>query len=144
MPGRRRPSGSWRAKDDGAEPGEAAPKRTDTSGKTSVSNPEPPEPDLILTPPTIRGVAATPPEPAAWQGELDLVPLPGEAGEAQPDAATAETAETEAGENKDKAPDVVGGAAAQAPRDSQPDAGSVPEDPPPSSDAGGGRGSDWG
>ena len=124
---------------DGADPRSGA-EEADTSG---VSIPEPSEPDLFH-PAADSGVAATPPEPAAWQGELDLVPLPGEASEAQPDVATIETAETEAGENKDKAPDVDGGAAAQAPRDSQSDAGSVPADPPPSSDTGAGRGSDWG
>ena len=63
------------------------------------------------------------------QGELDLVPLPGEAGDAQPDAAAAETADGDGG--------------APVPQGDAPDAGSEPADLPRSSD-GGGRGSDWG
>ena len=56
-----------------------------------------------------------PSEPASWQGELELLPLPGEAGDAKPDAAAAETA----------------------------DAGSAPAVPPDAS-AGSDHGSDWG
>ena len=78
-----------------------------------------------------------PPEPAAWQGELDLVPLPGEAGNPQPDAAAAES---EAGQ----APEPHGAAPAQASQDGARDAGSEPANPTRSPDAGGGRGSDWG
>ncbi len=68
-----------------------------------------------------------PSEPASWQGELDLVPLPGEDVDPQPGAAAAD-----------------GAASAPVPQGDAPDAGSGPADPPRSSDGGSGRGSDWG
>ncbi len=104
-------------KDDGAEAGEASAAAR--PGDDEVTIPGPPGPDET-------GRADDPGEPgmpfgpASWQGELDLVPLPGEAGDAQPDVAAAETADGKA-----------------------PDAGSGRADPPRSSD-GGRRGPDWG
>ena len=106
--------------DDGVEPRSGA-EGGDSNG---IAIPEPPEPDEIH-PAGDPGAPVMPPEPAAWQGELDLVPLPGEAGDPQPDATAAET---EAG---------------KAPQDGARDGGSEPANPPPS-DAAGGRGSDWG
>ena len=112
-------------KGDGAEPGEAP--ATAGSGDEEVTIPEPPSPDE-----TGRAddpdTPEMPSEPASWQGELALLPLPGEAGDAQPDAAAAETADGKAPESKSKSPD----------------AGSEPANPPRSSGGGGGRGSDWG
>ena len=118
--------------DDGAEPRSGA-EGADSDG---IAIPEPPGPNEVHRG-DVPGAPGTPPEPAAWQGELDLVPLPGEAGAAQPDAATAEPVDG-------KAPDADVAAAAIAPQGGAPDAGSEPTSPPASSDAGAGRGSDWG
>ena len=84
-----------------------------------------------------------PPEPAAWQGELDLVPLPGEAGDPQSDTAPDETADGKALAGKGEAPDADPETPAQAPQDGAPDADSEPVNPPRCADAGGGRGSEW-
>ena len=120
--------------DDGAEP--LAASGSTRSGQDGVTIPEPRDPG---EPPSADD-AGTSPEPAAWQGELDLVPLPGEAGDPKPDAAAAETAPG----SRDEAPDAEGAASAQVSRDGEPDDGSEPENRTLSPDAGGGRGSDWG
>ena len=125
---------------DGAGPGEAS--ATARPGEAEVSVPEPPDPDEA-GPGGDPDPHDMPPEPAAWQGELDLVPVPGEARDLQADAAAAETAAGKASAGKGKAPDADGAAAAQTPQDSAPDAGSEVVNPPRPSDAGGGRGSDW-
>ena len=78
-----------------------------------------------------------PSEPAARQGELALIPLPGEAGDPQEGAAAGETEDG-------KAPDADRVAPAEASRDGAPDAGSGPANPSGSFGGGGGRGSDWG
>ena len=93
-------------------------------GDDNIAIPEPPVPDELYAAdgPVAPGM---PPEPAAWQGELDLLPLPGEVGAVQPDAAADESA--------------VG----KAPLDGEPDAGSEPGSPPRPSGAGGWRGSEW-
>ena len=134
--------------DDGARPdgdgdgaasavGAASAASTDTDG---IAIPEPNEPDE-----TRRAEGPDPsdmpPEPVSWQGELDLVPLPGEAGDSKSDAAPDETADTMAPESKGKAPDADG--ATPAPHDGAAVDGSEPANPPRSADAGGGRGSDW-
>ena len=77
----------------------------------------------------------------SWQGELDLVPLPGEAGDSRSDAALDETADTMAPESKGKAPDADG--ATPAPHDGAAVDDSEPVNPPRCADAGGGRGSEW-
>ncbi len=126
-------------KDDGAEPGEAL--ATAPSRDEEVTIPEPPGPDetgLADGPDTPE----MPSEAVSRQGELALLPLPGEAGDVQPEAAADETVDGEAPESEGKAADGDGGA--PAPRDDAPDAGSRPADPPRSSDGGSGRGSDWG
>ena len=109
-----------------ARDGDGAEPRSGVEGSDSdgIAIPEPPDP----ADPHSAGIPGTPdvpPKPAAWQGELDLVPLPGEAGDPQPDATAAET---EAG---------------KAPQEGARDGGSEPANPP-LSDAAGGRGSDWG
>ncbi|MDD9993332.1 MAG: hypothetical protein OXP75_16165, partial [Rhodospirillales bacterium] len=101
---------------DGAEPRSGA----EGAGSGGIAIPEPPDPDGS-GPADGPGAPGTPSEPAGWQGELDLVPLPGEAGDAEPDAAAAETA---AGEG--------------------PEADAERPSPPRPSDSGAGRGSDWG
>lgn len=117
---------------DGADPRTGA----EGAGNDGIAIPEPSDPD---DPHSADGSGAPgmPPEPAAWQGELDLVPLPGEAGDPQLNAATGET-------EPGKAADAGGTPPAQATKDGAPDAGPEPANPPRSSDAGAGRGSDWG
>ena len=122
-------------KDDGAEPdgdadGEASAvgiASAAATGTDGIAIPEPGEPG---------GTRCTenpvPSEPASWQGEMDLVPLPGEDVDPQPGAAAAETAAAD------------GAASAPVPQGDAPDAGSGPADPPRSSDGESGRGSDWG
>ena len=83
------------------------------------------------------------PEPALTQGELEFVPLPGEDGDAEPDAAPAETEDGKTPESVGKGPNVEGAAQAPAPQNDASDAGSEPAIPPHSSDAGGNRGSEW-
>ena len=128
-------------KGDGAEPDEASASAR--LGEEEVSIPEPAGPDEA-------GCADEsaepdlPPEPASWQGELDLVPLPGAAGDPKSEAAPAKTADGEAPEGKGKAPDTGTAAPAQASQDGAAVDGSEPANPPRASDAGGGRGSDWG
>ena len=97
---------------DGSEPGEAS--ATASHGEEEIGIPEPAGADEAgcTHEPAGRDL---PSEPASWQGELELLPLPGEAGDAKPDAAAAETA----------------------------DAGSAPAVPRDAS-AGSGHGSDWG
>ncbi len=121
-------------KDDGAESGEASAAAR--PGNDEMTIPEPPDPGgpHSSDDPGAPGMA---PEPAAWQGELALLPLPGEAGDPQRDAASAETA-------GGKAPDADGAVAAQTRQDGAPDTGSEAANPPRSSEAGGGRESDWG
>ena len=134
--------------DDGARPdgdgdgaasavGAASAASTDTDG---IAIPEPNEPDETRRAegPDPSGM---PPEPVSWQGELDLVPLPGEAGESRSDAAPDETADTMAPESKGKPPDADG--ATPVPHDGASVDGSEPANPPRSADAGGGRGSEW-
>ena len=128
-------------KDDGSEPGEAS--ATVRPGEAEVNIPEPPDPDETGCADLPAG-PDLPPEPAAWQGELDLAPLPGEAGASQSEAAAAETADTMASGGKGGAPDADPETPAQAPQDGAPDAGSEPANPPRCADAGDGRGSDWG
>ena len=112
-----RPAG---AADAGDACGDAVPDREDTgipepAGLDGAGLADAPNP------------ADMPPEPASWQGELDLVPLPGEAGDSLPDAAATITTDGKAPESRDKAPE----------------AGPGPAAAPGSSDAGG-CGSDWG
>lgn len=126
-------------KGDGEEP-RSSVEGDDVDG---IAIPEPPDPDETH-PAGGRAAPGMAAEPASWQGELDLVPLPGEAGDPQPDAAAAETDAGKAPESKDKATDAAGAAPAQASRDGAPDAGSEPAISPRTSDAGGARGSDWG
>ena len=97
---------------DGSEPGEAS--ATASHGEEEIGIPEPAGADEAGSTHEPAG-PDLPSEPASWQGELELLPLPGEAGDAKPDAAAAETA----------------------------DAGSAPAVPPDAS-AGSDRGSDWG
>ena len=113
---------------EGAEAHDDADRAASSAGAASaeIAIPEPPDP----------GGPGTPPEPAAWQGELALLPPPGEAGDPQPDGAAAETADG-------KEADADGAAPAQAPQDGTPDAGSKLEATPGPSDAGSGRRSDW-
>ena len=118
-------------KDDGAEAHGDADRAVSAAGAASadaaeIAIPEPPGSDEPR-PADDPGAPGMPSGPAAWQGELDLAPLPGEAGDPQPDAAAAETANGKAPESGDGTPD----------------AGSAPANPPDSS-AAGGRGSDWG
>ncbi len=118
-------------KDDAAEADGDADRAVSAAGAASadaaeIAIPEPPGSDEPR-PADDPGAPGMAPEPAAWQGELALLPLPGEAGDPQPDAAAAETADGKAPESGDGTPD----------------AGSAPAGPPDSS-AGGGRGSDWG
>jgi len=113
-------------------------------GDASKASPAAPDGDGIAIPdlPADAGSGSAEPLPASGdagdaaphQGELELVPLPGEAADPQPDAASAETADG-------KAPDADG--AAPEPQDGVPDVGSEAAGPPDSS-AGSGRGSDWG
>ena len=123
--------------------GAAFPDGAASAGTGAIAIPEPGEPGE-----TCRAEGPDPSdmpsEPASWQGELALLPLPGEAGDAQSDAAVTETADGKAPESKGKTADADGAATAQAPQDGAPDAGSEPAILPRSSDAGGGRGSDWG
>ena len=121
---------------DGVEPGEAS--AADRPGEDEVTIPAPSDPDDPHSADE-RGQSGMPSEPAAWQGELDLVPLPGEAGDPQPDAAAAGTEAGKAPESKKRAREGDGVATATSP-----DSGPKPTDPLPSSDAGAGRGSDWG
>ena len=135
-------------RDDGAGPdgdadGAASAVGADSAaaaGTDGIAVPEPNEPDE-----TRRAEGPDPsdmpPEPVSWQGELDLVPLPGEAGESRSDAAPDETADKMAPESKGKAPDADG--ATPAPHDGAAVDGSEPANPPRSADAGGGRGSEW-
>ena len=125
---------------DGAEPGEAS--ATARPGEAEVSIPEPPDPDEA-GPGGDPDPHDMPPEPAARQGELDLVPLPGEAGDPQSDTAPDETADGKALAGKGEAPDADRETPAQAPQDGAPDADSEPVNPPRCADAGGGRGSEW-
>ena len=125
---------------DGAEPGEASASAR--PGEAEVSIPEPPDPDEA-GPGGDPDPHDMPPEPAAWQGELDLVPLPGEAGDPQSDTAPDETADGKALAGKGEAPDADPETPAQAPQDGAPDADSEPVNPPRCADAGGGRGSEW-
>ena len=80
--------------DAGTEPREAPGARRSGEGKVAI--PEPPDPDDAHSADSPDAPGA-PPEPAAWQGELDLVPLPGEAGGPQPDAAPAANGEATEG-----------------------------------------------
>ena len=102
-------------------------------------------------------------KPASWQGELALIPLPGEAGRAEADAASAAedgsarngrkrkvgpSRPRKAGTPDGKAPDTTGktaegDAATPAPRDGATENGSGPEDPPRCADSGDGLGSEW-
>ena len=123
--------------DDGADPRSGA-EGTDSNG---IVIPESlgPEKSGLADGPVAPG---TPPEPAAWQGELDLVPLPGEAGDRQPNMALAETEAGKATESRGEAP-------AQAPedgasQDEAPNAGPEPAKPTRFPGAGDGRGPDWG
>ena len=108
--------------DGGGEPGEAPTAARPGNDGMTIPEPDPDEPHPADEP----GAPAMAPEPAAWQGELALFPLPGEAGDPQPEAA-AETAEAKAPESEDRTPD----------------AGSE-EASPPDASASSGRGSDWG
>ena len=90
------------------------------SGKDGIAIPGRPDPDDPHSADD-SGAPGMPPEPAAWQGELELVPLPGEAGDPEPEAEARQTANGKA-----------------------PVAGPEPANSPPPSDAGGRRGSDWG
>ena len=125
---------------DGSEPDEASASAR--PGEAEVSIPEPPDPDEA-GPGGDPDPHDMPPEPAAWQGELDLVPLPGEAGDPQSDTAPDETADGKALAGKGEAPDADPETPAQAPQDGAPDADSEPVNPPRCADAGGGRGSEW-
>ena len=104
---------------DGAAPGEASAARP---AEEEIGIPEPAGPDEAGYADRSAG-PDLPPEPASWQGELALHPLPGEAGDPEPDAAPGQTADG-------KAPDADGAAAAQAPQDGAPDTGTGPEAPP--------------
>ena len=130
-------------RDDGPEAHGDADRAASAAEAASaeIGIPEPPDPGgpRPADDPGAPGMA-----PAAWQGELDLVPLPGEAGDPQPDGAADETAEGKAPESGDKEWDPDGVALAQAARDGAPDTGSKLEATRSPSDAGGGRGSDWG
>ena len=119
---------------DGAEPDGDAEGEASAAGAASaaaagtdgIAIPEPGEPGGTRC--TEYPVPSDmPPEPVSWQGELDLVPLPGEDVDPQPGAAAAD-----------------GAASAPVPQGDAPDAGSGPADPPRSSDGGSGRGPDWG
>ena len=135
-------------RDDGAGPdgdadGAASAVGADSAaaaGTDGIAIPEPNEPGE-----TRRAEGPDPsdmpPEPVSWQGELDLVPLPGEAGDSRSDAAPDETADTMAPESKGKPPDADG--ATPAPHDGAAVDGSEPANSPRSADAGGGRGSEW-
>ncbi len=123
---------------DGAEPVEAL--ATARPGHDEVTIPGPPDPDEA-GPGGEPEVPDTPPEPASLQGELPLVPLPGETGDPEPGAAPAETADGKAPESEGKAPDADG--AASEPQDDALDAGSD-RATPPRPPGGWGRGSDWG
>ena len=125
---------------DGAEAGEAS--ATARPGEAEVSIPEPAGPDEA-GPGGDPDPHDMPPDPAAWQGELDLVPVPGEARDLQSDAAAAETADGKTSAGKGEAPDADPETPAQAPQDGAPDAGCEAVNPPRSADAGGGRGSEW-
>ena len=125
---------------DGSEPDEASASAR--PGEAEVSIPEPPDPDEA-GPGGDADPHDMPPEPTAWQGKLDLVPLPGEAGDPQSDTAPDETADGKALAGKGEAPDADPETPAQAPQDGAPDADSEPVNPPRCADAGGGRGSEW-
>ena len=125
---------------DGAEPGEASV--TARPGEAEVSIPEPPDPEEA-GPGGDPDPHDMPPEPAVWQGELDLMPVPGEARDLHWDAGAAETADGKALAGKGEAPDADPETPAQAPQDGAPDADSEPVNPPRCADAGGGRGSEW-
>ena len=151
LPGRldpaqiRRPPGCGRAvraarRATGRSPDEASASAR--PGEAEVSIPEPPDPDEA-GPGGDPDPHDMPPEPAAWQGELDLVPLPGEAGDPQSDTASDETADGKALAGKGEAPDADPETPAQAPQDGAPDADTEPVNPPRCADAGGGRGSEW-
>ena len=134
-------------KEDGAEAHGDADRKASAAGAASGDTaelgvpelPEPGPPHPVDDP----GAPGLPPEPAAWQGELALLPLPGEAGEPQPDAAAAKSADRKAPESENKAPDTDGAAPAQTPQDTARDAGSEPAGPPDSS-PGSRSASDWG
>ncbi len=127
-------------KDDGGESGEASAARP---GNDELTIPGPPGPDEA-GPGREPEAPETPSEPASWQGEPALLPLPGEAGDPEPDAVPDETVDGEAPESEGKAADGDGETPAHVPRDDAADADSGPADPPRSSDGGGDRGSDWG
>ena len=134
-------------KDEGAEADGDADRAASVVGAASgpgaeIAIREPQQPGGLY-PAEDAGTPGLPPEPAAWQGELALLPPPGESGDPEPDAA-AETADGKAPDGGDKAPDTDGAAPAQAPQDGAPDAGLKSEATPRSSAAGGGRASDWG
>ena len=127
-----------------------------------IGIPEPADPDdagLADSP----DPADMPPEPAAWQGELALLPLPGERAEA--DAVSAEgggpaskgrkrkprssgprkteTGDGNAADTKGDAPDVDAAKPAPAPQDGASEAGSGSEDPPRAAGPDGERPSEW-
>ena len=136
--------------DDGAEAKAPPADATAHGGAAGVAFPDGedigiPEPagPAEAGPGDAPGPPDMPAEPASWQGELDLLPLPGEAGDPNSDGAVGETADANAPESEVKAPDADAAAPAAAPQDGPPEAGSAPAGPP-DSDAGGGRGSDWG
>ena len=143
-----------------ARPADAADAR-DAGGDAfpdgdDIGIPEPADPDAA-------GLADAPDppempaEPASWQGEPALVPLLGENRRAEADGGSAgngrkrkprpsrsskaETGDGSAAGRKGDAPDAD--AAAPAPRDGPPDAGSGPEDPPRAAQPEGERPSEW-
>ena len=126
----------------------AIPEPAGPDGAGPADSPDPPE---------------LPAEPASWQGELALVPLPGEVADAEPDAASAadggsaktggrrkprpsgpHKAETGDGKVADTRGDAADAdPAAPAPQDGPPDTGSGPEDPPRAAQPDGERASEW-
>ena len=93
-------------------------------------------------------LAVMPPEPASWQGELALIPLPGESGGASPDAASAAEGGSARNGRKRKAGTPDGkarhaDAATPAPWDGAPEDGSGPENVSRAAQPDGGLGSEW-
>ena len=133
------------AADSGGAGGEAFPDEEE------IAIPEPADPDEA-GPRDSPDLPELPPEPASWQAELALIPVPGEAGGAEVDGGSARNgrkrkarpsrprkAETPDG----KAPDAGAATPAAPPQDRPSEDGRRPEDPPRAAGPDGGRGSEW-
>ncbi|MCY4549854.1 MAG: type IV secretion system DNA-binding domain-containing protein, partial [Defluviicoccus sp.] len=155
---------------DGAEPNTRPANAADAADAPGEAVPD--EDEIRIPEPAVLDEAGLadapdlpelPPEPASWQGQLDLLPLPEEAGGTEADAAaSAEDGSTRNGHKRkgsasrprksgmpdERAPDTTGkapegDAATPVPGDGATEDGSGPEFPPSCADGGDGRGQEW-